>query len=132
MRKRQEDQDVTCDGSLRFPEAWRESLGPATCVSFSGCGRGVIAAFRLNSLKKGYFKKHYMLHDLFLMRSICCDKLPTIVGPGTSIAFVSALLERMFSKAGQAGQGEAKVFPTGGRGEHAARKTRSIQTKRQP
>jgi hypothetical protein len=56
--------------------------GVFTCSSGVAAG-GILSVFCLNSLKTGYFKKHYMLHEMFLMCSICCDKLPSILELGT-------------------------------------------------
>jgi hypothetical protein len=53
--------------------------------------------FRLNSLKTGYFDEHYILHILFLMLSICCDKLPAMMRFASMDSTCSPVAEKSVS-----------------------------------
>jgi hypothetical protein len=43
-------------------------------------------------LKTGCFEKHYMLHDLLLMLSICCDNVPSAKMKGTEKTYRAELV----------------------------------------
>jgi hypothetical protein len=112
MRKRQEDRGFASAGGTGF--SWWQAIvdelltgcwwwpDPAVFC----CGRGIFALFRLNLLKTGYFRKHYMLHVLSLMCSICCDRLPSTMRVVTRIFGHGCFAPKgCFSKVLRAGPG---------------------------
>ena len=79
--------------------------------AWSACGWGRKRPCELNSLKTGYFVKHYMLHVLLLMRATCCDKLPSVRRGGAGApSRIPCCNHRFFQRDCRGGQGRLEVF----------------------